>query len=652
MAFFKSDVVRCSLWVWAFICLTYASHGQTNFTYTGPFQIGDYAGVADFSYRYVENDSLLNGPFSFKSSDLSALIGEGDDYFSITGAFNDNIPGGSWQFQFGEFQEGGDATFSDNQYKVNVNGTQHSAQGRFVGGKPDGPWVQTVRKIQNSSVESIPFKSSFEFKLGIPQYSFRIENESMTLVGRFLRDGLAHDQWELFGIQSPEAMERWQFSEGLLRKIYIDTPGDKQEITVFKPTDGPTQDIRLDERYMKLLAVKQQIARESVKDSHSNIFALLTENARYYQKVETILSAFISTSFTTEFKVRVPYYPLNADERAQLDSIKSVAQATEQIRKFLFEDTQLQLMQHANEEVAFLMAAMDSVNQSELIKIHQLLIYDEQGLIEFMPREELLTLLELHVLPDAAIDVSYSAADGTKTGTYQTPKPMPWMGNSTGLDIAFQSAQMTYRAMDSTQRTLFTQLTQKQQEARLAAIEEELVGGLNRLTDKVDSLAIFVNGPPMGAIRSVEETSRNLLRIYSQEEDVDIKVSEADKLVACFEQMEGLTLTLSKLPIQDSAVSVVYTDQVWNPFTFTIMEEEVKKRITSAYRDVLIPYVLDGIRENLTCENIDDWTVLLESIHNRLFQLRDEDTKRLERKLRKTNDPGEILDLFEIDVNS
>ena len=78
------------------------------------------------------------------------------------------------------------------------------------------------------------------------------------------------------------------------------------------------------------------------------------------------------------------------------------------------------------------------------------------------------------------------------------------------------------------------------------------------------------------------------------------------------------------------------------------MSEEVKKRITDAYHKVLIPHVLKEVKSNLTCGAAGEWNILLAQVHERMLKMRREETSKLERKLKKEQDPGVVMQLFNV----
>ena len=78
------------------------------------------------------------------------------------------------------------------------------------------------------------------------------------------------------------------------------------------------------------------------------------------------------------------------------------------------------------------------------------------------------------------------------------------------------------------------------------------------------------------------------------------------------------------------------------------MDEQVKKRIINAYEEQVLPYLLQQVQEGLPCSGIQDWMTTYRAVQDRLYQLRNEDTGRLERKLKREDDPREVLQLLGI----
>lgn len=77
-----------------------------------------------------------------------------------------------------------------------------------------------------------------------------------------------------------------------------------------------------------------------------------------------------------------------------------------------------------------------------------------------------------------------------------------------------------------------------------------------------------------------------------------------------------------------------------------VMAEEVKKRIVNAYENILVPYFITTVTEELQCDSAGSLNDQMAHTHQRMLDLRDEDTRKLERRLRRENRPEEVLKLL------
>jgi glutamyl-tRNA reductase len=87
---------------------------------------------------------------------------------------------------------------------------------------------------------------------------------------------------------------------------------------------------------------------------------------------------------------------------------------------------------------------------------------------------------------------------------------------------------------------------------------------------------------------------------------------------------------------------------VWNPFTATIMSDQIKGRLTEAYDGLLIPSILTRIKTGLACAQVAEVHSILDQLYAKMKTLRKQNTSKLERKLRRENDPNTALELFGI----
>ncbi len=638
----------CSLFLGALLIFPLFVNSQEKLQYSGPFQVGKYIGEANFTYRLTEGDTILDGPFTMQRSSLSALLENQDISFSFQGGFKDDFAHGDWYFQFGEFQSDQKTQVVDYQYQVMVSGVQQQARGSINEGKPQGLWNYEVNRIRDSKIEENLFKSAISFENGIPQKSFRIENNNSTLVGRFLRNGLAHDIWTLYSEDASETTESWQFSDGLLQKIEKETNGQIQALQVYDTPGSQTRIINLDERYITIIKLKLA-SGDNIGVFESSIQQLLAENARQYKKINDILGTLGKSDFLPQFKVKAPYFALDSVAVVQLDTVKRLYEQSEKLSRSLLDNSHLNILRLSDDNASFLYGALLAISEDFLEPLGELLGYHELGVLEFVSHDKLIKGLWSGALPSLNIEVP-SEEDGIADRTFTGPAANQFNLSGNDIDAIYQLAQYTDLSVNFIQEQLKDRLTLEKRQQDLVVLEEKLIKQSKELNQFIDSLDTRLPKPENDALQRIKTLADKKLNRYAGLEETTLKIDFAKNTIACLEQLGRLSKSVASLPQQRDSIQARYQDAIWNPFTATIMNEVVKKRITTAYNRVLIPYVLNKIETDLTCENADDISLLIENIYKRMLEMRDESTSKLERKLRKEQNPEVVLQLFNLPI--
>ncbi len=626
------------------------SNAQDKLHFVGPMQVAMLEGEADFWYKRVANDTVLEGTFLLRHADPKALLAKGDRHFYVKGAFRENMPEGQWSFRFGNFQAQNAARVKDYRYLVEANGIQHEAKGGLRNGHPQGQWTQTVSRIEDALTQEVLFKSSIRFDKGIPQMSFRIENGKSTLLGRFLRDGLAHDVWELYSGAALEATEKWYFDAGMLKYIVVQDNNKVDTLQVSTEAPATTDIIYLDQRYLDLLKLALPMSDSSMSKAGQDMSQLLEENSDYYQKIDTILKDLGNASFRPSFKVKVPHYPLSDTERSDLDSTEVLYGKSKEIATSLLTNTSLNILKLSDPEASYLYAVINRISKDWLHPLKNILLHKERDLLEYIPRAKLLPTLQQGNTTFPHLSIDYIGPKGRDTVEFTAPGTRKDKRKQ-GIALAHQLAHCSFHSLDSIAQQLNSRLIQQEREQALVALEEKLIAYMADFEGLIDSLNEVSSKLTQVRLLPLKANIDGRLGQYSAMEDLSEKPESARLLIACFEPMSDLALSLSKLPDFLETMYEAYTEQVWNPFTLTLMGEEVKKRIPSAYKEIILPYLLEETQAGLTCERAAELVSMIEKTHGRILRMKKEDTARIERKLKKTEDPQLILQLFGIEVN-
>ena len=396
-------------------CVNLVAAQQTQ-SFTGPFRIGEFNGKAKYAYNIMAGDTVLNGDFRFEKSDLEALFENKDQSFLFLGQFDKGYAQGNWKFQMGAYETRREAELVDYQYRVLVSGLQKEATGNFKSGKPDGKWNYRVSKIKNSEVDTVLFKSTLEFSEGTPQRSFKIEGVQGALVGRVLRDGLAHDQWSLFGAKA-NTTENWNFQDGVLRSITLSKNDTLQTLPMLKAEGVDVQIINLNDRYLKALQLRRPMS-DSTTLLKAQIPALLSKNNDYYKKIDAIISKVSQSEFLPNFKVKLPYYPFDSLELKQVDSIIALTQTAVSVSNALLDNSQLKLLQRSDKEARFLYKVLLQLNENFVMPLANLFEYNKDTILEFLPRKDLIQRTWPNGKPDPEINIAADSLQGERNFRY------------------------------------------------------------------------------------------------------------------------------------------------------------------------------------------------------------------------------------------
>ncbi|MEP2237317.1 MAG: hypothetical protein ABJI22_03080 [Maribacter sp.] len=620
---------------------------QETQTYNGPLQIGKYNGKATYSYKLVDNDTVLHGDFTVLRSNLQELLQKQDYSFQFKGAFVDGTANGPWKFQFGEFNSRSQSEVIDYQYRVLVSGIQKSASGKIQMGKPNGKWTILEEKIDDSEISSTLFKSIVSFDNGVPQQNFSINNENYTLVGRFLRDGLAHDEWSLFPTNGMDQSESWYFKDGILQSIRVDDDNDHKTIKAYKAYNGKTKVINLDAGYIKALEI--QLSQVDVDILHHNSLPeLLKQNAARYQEVDDILSNLGKSEFLPEFKVKVPYYPLDSLDGTKVDSIVSYYKKANALSESILHNSQLNILKLSDVNTAYQYNTVLHLKENFLKPIQEIVSYDSLGILEYTSRQQLINHVFPAGMPESKVDIKMQIDSVESTKSYSIPSSVLTNSTNSNIENIEAVAKMGYDGILAIANEVKETLAQEKRQNELASLEEEIIVQNDSLVTFIEAINDSVPLKYAKSLQQIKSFASTTLNDYSKVKSAKNRLTEARNTVKCLENLNALSITVSQLPQYKITIEESYTDRIWNPFMATLMDEDIKKKITSAYSKILEPYFLDEIAQHLSCDSIGALNDTINATHTKVLELKDKDTKKLERKLKKEKDPIAILELLNV----
>lgn len=609
--------------------------------YQGPLQIGALQGDAEFSYTLKRKDTVFQGAFHLQASDLAGIRQNPLSFFSIDGEFEDDRPQGQWELRQGEFFSTGKAELKDHVYHLEVSGHEHVSSGTLQNGKPDGQWQIHTWHIEASEIEDSLLAGHFFFGEGIPRGGFSIRKDSLRLQGRFQNEGLADSTWMLTSPGSSPTTQQWQFAQGLLTGIILVEDG--QSDSLFTGTGQPTT-LEMDERFFRIVRLQLEL-RHKDRNLPPGIEDVFLSSLSHFYRIDSVLAVLSETSFMPRFRAKLQHAPYSADEEQALGIMAENTRNAQTVLSALQADAQLQLLRLSDPGIAFYLGAAQVIEDEFVHPLNQILRYDREELLEFLPRQKLISRWlppgPLKVAPPEAAeaDSSYSLQDTSAVDP-----------TATGLARAAQISEVSLRSVQDLQDRLNRLVEQKHREKRLVELEDSLMARYAVVQDQIDSLQQNVNLSNQTVWGALQQVAENELSRYSRVDERAEKAQHAEELMRCLGEIQKLAESMADIPQQKEEVENTYTRKVWNPYTYTHMSEKVKTRILEAYSEILLPHFLGQVASTTSCEEIPRHQGQFRELYERMLELRVQNTNKIERRLKRLQVPEEILELFGLET--
>ncbi|PRP68139.1 hypothetical protein BST86_14090 [Nonlabens agnitus] len=606
--------------------------------FDGPYQIQNVKGIATFNYVVQEGDTLKTGDFTFTNEQQTDL-----KPVRIKGQFKDNKPSGSWEYSYGEFVPLDRQELVGLSYVTKLDGFKKSINGNYENGLPEGSWIIAIDSVKNSEIAGNHYRSEITYENGVPQRSFRIDVPDQFMIGRLLRDGRAHDTWTLFSKDGISEDENWTFANGLLTELNIKTSDSKDKQFYFDYNEtNKMVTIPLDRHYLDIMELRLQ-RRDTVHFFDHGLSTLLKQNSTYLHEIEGQMQDIGAAVKLATGTVKVPLYELTNKERKTLDRIAAIYDKSRDAAVSIRTNSQLNLARLTDQQTALLYNAIVTIDTTNLKTLGKLSRLHGEEVTQHILRKELINGLWPLGLPDTTIKTIDTA---NVQQVYRHNISSSYNRFDFALDDVEELARFSYEVIKEIQGQLNVKTTAIKRKPLYLSEEDKLVAESTVFKEMIDSLATIQREDIAKTLRAMQKNTEKQLTQYVKMPENDEKLNRAKQLTACINNKKLLINTLVNIPNRQEALKKKYTEDVYVIFTATFMEEQVKKRITKAYEDYLLPYLLQQVQDGLECGSYQEWIEQYETLNSKLTTLRDEDTQRLERRLKREEDPQEILKLL------
>jgi len=651
----------------SFVTTVYAQEKQT---YKGKYTLRNgISGNAVFQYTTSGSDTIQNGTFEFEAATIDSSRGNFFNSIQYKGAYDFGLKSGKWNYSAKSLMPFNKFIERDYELIYQSTGKEFIANGNFIDGLASGNWEIIEQNILNSSPSDTLFYIKANFHKGTLRGKFEGISNKTVFTGSINDAGYVDGTWRITHQTSElgRVEESRHFKNGVLINHVIDFDlgsiaikyvGLDQEIN----DDEVWERVNFNSRYFDIIKSAGVGAAytglsEAVIDTKGDFNVNQITDATN-KLMEEVLSSFNKSGETQYWTLirgselikpvyaRLRKFPLSQDEKQNLEEASRLLSESKDIFKAIFENPTVELDRHANKRLMFYYEFL-KIYQARTSRLADLVSQFSNPAFEYINREEIFDYLFSGMqYPES---VKYEFKDTTFTEIVEFPKILiDQRGNA---NLAMRHLKSILTEITKIESAIDIILESRIKEAKLIEKEKALVVKRDSVTSLFNSDIGEEEANPYLLMISNKVQSVTLLAFKDYASlDLEQKVESIDELMQCFDAFIRLHNSHADIPRKLTRLNELYTRTVWNPYTMTDMNERVKERVYNAFESHLLPYYFNDIQASINCSEIGTKYNNFEMIYKRMVELRERDTKDIERELRAISSPERILRILSINL--
>ena len=636
-------------------CHILTTSAQDIKNFKGVYVLNDtIEGVANLNYFLKNRDTILDGDFNFKSIEEKK-----EDEFTTheyEGNFKKDKKDGNWYFKSKSLKLDKNYSISDLQLKSTATGTSTEVFAFFSNGQSDQEWTAIQYKLENSIPKDTLYTIQTNFNSGLLEGKFVSNSKNLNVSGQF-SEGFMDGQWVF---EDGTHKEKRTFQKGVLTDVEVNDVNIEFigfDITYDKANEDENwETIELNETYFEIFNrskieivfsgeyINQSKLQESIKNSNSfiiNAFKSFNNNGDF--------SIWNNLRGSEDFKlpkVKIRKLKYSKKEEREIKSINENVKLSQKIIKEFRDNSMLEIGKLNFKELNKI-ELLFSIYKEKFEELKPALDLIVSPAFEYLRRDELLEAYKVDLeFPET---VAYSYDGEVISESYEFPEIELENFDLEFLSIALGSITNDLKKLDKNAKDDFEKLRK----------QESLTENEELLIKKREKIETLFDKNKNEDYTSYHDYYSKAVNIFLEDVindyrklDLDKKKSEVEILLDCLGKIEKFGEE-GLLDFKDRVerVDEEYTRVVFNPFLMSDITERIKERIYKAYEDKLIDYVLENLKNNLSCDSLEDKIENLEILNESMLKLREKDTKDMERELRRVRDVQQILSILNIELN-
>lgn len=657
----KSFFVFTACCICLFLVFPTSTFSQQNFTTVkeGKFQLTrNLSGSANYSYFIDKSKRIYQGSFYFNSSKTDSSESNSVNGIELSGFYKDGLKNDNWIVSQMQLHNDGDGiAVRDPKYAIvnTSSGIDFNIQAKFDKGQAKGKWSAGKFKIDKGVVIDTLFFAEANFVKNQFVGALVSSNEEYEVSGQLTENGFFTGVWT-FKFKGNKIIEKRQFEEGVLIKHFVVSDGKELSLNHYGldlSFDSENEDwdtLLLNEDYLSIL---KYVKAAEINDNKS-LSEIVEKSNDFLLKSITSFNGFdYSIWNNTEGsddlifpKIKVRKFPYEDDEKSKIEIANEKLSSCESIIEDYLSDPQVSISKYSIENVSLYYSAYQ-IYQVELAKLRRLWNVLSSESAQYLNKTEFIPVVFSGTVFPAI--VNYTFNDEVKSKEINFPQSLSIQ------EISIENLVKHIFEIDSCLQNkssiISPILKDSKKRAEIADNEEVLVLKKDSIVKVFGDFynSISFNTYHARYAENVIKYVEDEFKKYAQK-PVEERIVEIESKLACFQGFIDFYDFLDAFPKKINEIELLYTRTVWNPFTFTDMDEIVKERVYNAYDKIIIPYLLNELEGSESCSKIDKRMRDFSIVFNRMNVLRNEDTQVLESRLKRMTNAEDVLRAFELNV--
>ncbi len=643
--------VYCMSILLIFILLCQSIIAQTTNEITREFTLNNKKFIESFEYISNNNHKEKNGYYKLLRIQHDSVKNENFESSVFNGNFKNNHPEGIWSLSDGQYEMTNEIVFENHKYANKTNGLEFSCKGIFENGKKEGNWNYNQWKIKDSNVDDTLSHLLVNYKNDKVSGTIILDNKKFLIEINLDDNGLPQGVWRYYLLNENKKktlIKELFFEDNILReKILYDI--DKSYhivLDTFSLDNTSLVTIPVDDNFFRILKLKSIIAnndlnvRDNLLDETNKLFL---ESIHFINTLDTIFKNISENTISPSIYAKLYKYNINEKEKEYFNQLTYKVKNLDSIIKSILKTPQINLAKISNVEIEKNITILKAFDSIMLKPIDSIVNLYQNGTLEYLNRP---LFIERFLSAGRKIDLTfehqldpYFFLPNNKFESSESCK---------NLILFFDEVQIEITStIEHIEKFIFQARKENrlfEKESRLLELYESIIY-LNKhsIPNQLNTLAGFEVDDIINTFVSVE------LKNYNELSDATDKMKLIGSYISCFENIEKLIISLKKTPLQNDYIKEKYVKNVFNPYISDYMEEVTKPNIYSAYKEILMPKIFELLK-SMNCSNIDLAHKNLENIHNGMLRVLNEDTRKIERKVKKEKDPFKVSELLNFNL--